>query len=122
MKKEFVCIVCPSSCRLEVEEIEGKVVVKGNTCKRGENHGILEYTNPKRMLTSTVVLNSSVHKRLSVVSTGEIPKAMINDCLKELYKVSVTAPVKRGDIIIENILNSGINIVAAHSANVKEKK
>ena len=120
MKKEYVCIVCPSSCRLVVEEVDGKVTVTGNTCKRGETHGILEYTNPKRMLTSTVVLNSAVHKRLSVVSTDEIPKGLLQESLNQLYKINVTAPIKRGDVIIENIMGTGVNIVAAHSVQIKE--
>ena len=32
MKKEFVCIVCPNSCHLTVEEKDGELKVSGNRC------------------------------------------------------------------------------------------
>ena len=38
-----ICIMCPMGCSLTIEEIDGQVVVKGNTCKRGEIYGKEEY-------------------------------------------------------------------------------
>lgn len=119
-KKEYVCIVCPNSCRLTVTDDNGEITVTGNSCKRGYEHGISEYTHPKRMLTSTVAVENGILPRLSVVSSDEIPKDQLNDCLKDIYKVVVKAPVKCGDTIISNIENTGVDIVASRSMNVKE--
>ena len=77
-KKEFVCIACPNSCKLTVWEEAGEIHVEGHTCKRGIDHGKNEYTNPMRMLTTTVAIEGGHHRRLSVSSTGEIPKAMMS--------------------------------------------
>lgn len=115
MKKEFVCIVCPSSCRLTVEEVDGNITVTGNTCKRGLAHGTSEFTNPTRMLTTTVSIDNAIQKRLSVVSTGELPKSQLPECLQHLYSIKLTAPVVAGDVVVANILGSGVDIVAAHS-------
>ena len=112
--KEFVCIVCPSSCRLQVEEINGEIKVSGNTCKRGEAHGRLEYSNPKRMLTTTVAVLNGRKKRLSVVSHEEIQKNKLSECLQELYKLKIEAPINMGDVIISNICGTGVDIIAAH--------
>lgn len=120
MTKEFVCIVCPNSCHLTVSDDSGEVVVTGNSCKRGKEHGINEFTRPMRMLTSTVAISGGLLPRLSVVSTDVVPKDLVEKCLQDIYRVSVKAPVKCGDVIIENIQNTGVNIVASKTMNEKE--
>ena len=50
---ELICIVCPKGCHLKVDEENGYRVT-GNSCKRGEEYGKKELTNPTRVITSTV--------------------------------------------------------------------
>ena len=114
-KKHYVCIACPRSCRLTVWEEGGEIKVEGATCKRGTAHGQNEYVNPMRMLTTTVAIREGVHPRISVVSSGEIPKDTITKCLEQLYTITVTAPVKRGQVIAANICGTGVDIVASRS-------
>lgn len=120
MTKEYVCIVCPRGCHLKVSDDSGEVVVTGNSCPRGKKHGIAEFTNPMRMITSTVKIENGMLPRLSVVSSQEVPKSILNECIADIYKVSVKAPVKCGDVIIENIQNTGADIVASRSMKEKE--
>ena len=40
-------------------------------------------------------------------------------CIVELSKIKVKAPIKCGDIIYENILGTGINIIASLDINKK---
>jgi CxxC motif-containing protein len=115
MKKNFVCIVCPSSCRLTVSDDDGEITVTGNTCKRGLEHGISEFTNPMRMLTSTIAISGGTAPRLSVISTGELPKAKLGQALELVYKTQAKAPIKCGDILIENICGTGADIIASRS-------
>lgn len=118
---EKICIVCPRGCRLTIKKDDSNQMgysVEGNTCKRGEDYGIKEVTNPTRVLTSTVVLKNSSLKRLPVVTKGDIPKGKMFEAMKEINKVVVNAPVKEGDVIIENLLNTGVNLIAARSVNV----
>ena len=68
-----------------------------------------------RMLTTTVAIREGIHPRISVVSNGEIPRNAINECLALLYTVTVTAPVKRGQVIAANICGTGVDIVASRS-------
>lgn len=120
MTKEFVCIVCPNSCRLTVTEKNGQLEVTGNTCKRGLEHGISEFTNPTRMITSTVKIKCGTLTRLPVISTAEVPKSKLKDCLDTLYTLQVDAPVKCGDLLMENICGTGSDIVASRSMRKKE--
>ena len=114
-EKQFVCTVCPSSCRLTVWEENGEVKVGGNACKRGLAHGVGEYTNPTRMLTTTVAIRRGTQPRLPVISSGEIPKQKLPECLALLYRLRLDAPVACGDKVYENICGPGVDVVASRS-------
>lgn len=116
--KELVCIVCPKGCRLiliQDENSQGGYKVIGNGCNRGIDYGIKELTNPTRVLTSTVKIKGSILKRLPVRTKGDIPKNKIFECMELLNNVDVEAPIKVGDIIIKNILNTGVDLIASKS-------
>ena len=115
MKNNITCIVCPMGCRMTITKIDDEYKVEGNTCKRGEKYGIQELIAPKRMVTSTVKINGSVLHMLPIKTSESIPKEMIFDVMDVLSEVSVNAPIKMGDIIIEDILGTGVNILATRS-------
>lgn len=117
-KKELICIGCPMGCSLEIE-LEGKVVkkVSGNTCKIGENYAIKECTNPMRIVTSSIVVIDGDTDMLSVKTEKDIPKNKIWDCIRELKDIRVNSPVNIGDIIVENIAETGVNVVATRKVN-----
>lgn len=122
MKKELICIVCPNSCRLTVSEQSGEITVSGHECKRGLEHGLSEYRDPRRMLTSTVAISGGALPRLPVISTTEVPREMLGECLEALYAVGVAAPVKAGDIIVGNICGTGIDVIASRSMSGEEQR
>ena len=98
-------------------EYEGKEVlsVTGNTCKRGEEYARTEIVNPTRNIASTVKVNGGVHPVVPVKTSAPIPKTMIFDCMREINAVSVDAPVKLGQVIIQDVLGTGVNIVATNN-------
>ena len=112
------CIVCPIGCHLEAELNEqGEILsVSGNTCRRGETYIRNEVTDPRRTLTSTVRLAGAVHdKFLPVKTDGPISKGRLFEAMEVLSKITVNAPVKRGDVIWENVNGSGVNVIASES-------
>ncbi len=110
--KEFICIVCPRGCHLQVDD---DLNVTGNFCPRGATYGHNEATNPLRNLTSTVQLISDNLTRLPVKTSNDIPKAKMFEVMKEINKVVVKAPIKSGEVIIKNVLGLGSDIVATRS-------
>ena len=110
--KNFVCIECPKGCRLTIDE---NLNVTGNTCIRGKNYAINEVTCPKRIVTSTVVVNSKIVSRLPVMTENDIPKEKMLEVMKALDKVRVKVPVKCRDVVIENVCDTGVNIIATRS-------
>ena len=118
--KEYTCIVCPTSCRITVEEKNGELIITGNTCKRGEDFARDEYLCPKRMLTTTVKIEGGILPRLPVISSEEIPKEKLKECLSFLYGMKVKAPVTCGAVLAENVMSTGVQILASRS--MEEKK
>ncbi len=122
-KKEMICIVCPIGCSLQVVEDptnESGYIVRGHQCDKGRVYGIKEMTNPTRLITSTVKIKGGDLPRLPVRTDREIPKNLIFDSMKIINEIEVEAPISMGDILVENILESGSNIVASRS--FKKKK
>lgn len=115
-ERELICISCPMGCRLTVK-LEGNEVISvtGNTCPRGEEYARKECTNPERILTSTVKINGAVHRVLPVITDREIPLGKLFEAMEAIRKVEVDAPVKEGDILIEDILGTGANVIASRS-------
>lgn len=122
MRKKFTCIVCPVSCNLAVEECEGILTVTGNQCKRGAKFGEDEYKRPKRMLTTTVKITGGNVGRLPVISRDEVPKERLFELVELLYELTVKSPVYRGDVILENIGDTGIDILATRTIKQTNKE
>ena len=118
--KEFICINCPLGCHLTVDDSDKEnVKVTGNTCKRGETYGINEVLHPKRMVTSSVSVLNGERPVVSVKTKDAIPKELIFESLEVLKKTKLKAPVKIGDIVVKNVLNTGVDFVATANVGVK---
>lgn len=119
--KRTPCIVCPVGCSLKITIKDGKVEkVEGNKCARGVKYGESEVLNPVRTITSTVRVKDGIHNVCPIRTDGEIPKNLIFDCMKEINKVRVDAPIKAGQVIIENVLDTGINIISSRELKKKQ--
>jgi len=114
--RELVCIGCPMGCEMQVELQEGKVIkVIGNLCKRGESYAEKECTNPTRIITSTVEVDGGEFKTVPVKTQKDIPKDKIYQCIELLKGVRVKAPIKIGDIIIKDVANTGVDVIATRN-------
>ena len=112
MKRQLTCIVCPRGCALEVELGEsGEVLsVSGNICPRGKVYATDECTNPRRVVTTTV--RCADGEVVAVKTSDNIPKSRVFDIMKEINRVVAPSSVSVGDVIIENVLGLGVNVVA----------
>lgn len=106
--KELVCIVCPNSCKLKIDD---NLNVTGAMCKRGDKFAIDEMTAPKRSISSSVGTVFSDIPVVPVRTDGEIPKELIFDLMDVLYKTVIDKKLKRGSVVIENVLGTGVNII-----------
>lgn len=119
-KRTLTCIGCPLGCAVTVELDNGEIIrVTGNTCKRGDDYARKEVTHPMRVVTSTIRVTGGELPVVSVKTEQDIPKEKIMDIMNSLADISVPAPVHIGDIILENVAQTGVNIIATKDVNVK---
>lgn len=118
MLKKFTCIICPNSCDIEAE-VNGKLIIdiSGNMCPKGKEYVENEIENPLRNFATSVFVADGDAPLCSVRLTKPIPKSCIFDAVREIKKIRVSAPVKVGQILLENLLGSGADVIATRQIN-----
>lgn len=118
---ELTCINCPLGCALNVASENGSVLsVTGNTCQRGEAYARAEITAPVRIVTTSVPVAGGSCPMVSVKTASAIPKDKIFDCISALKNVTATAPIAIGDVILQNVAGTGIDMVATRDISTNE--
>ena len=117
---QFNCTTCPSECLLTVEverDADGAVVevhfVTGNSCPRGDTFAHQELTCPMRVLTTTVAVSGGDEALLPVRTVEAIPLALHAQAMNLIRGLIVGAPIRMGDVVLENLLNTNIDLIAS---------
>ncbi|MGN1347071.1 MAG: DUF1667 domain-containing protein [Eubacteriales bacterium] len=113
--KELTCVVCPAGCRITVTLDEaGRVTdVTGQTCVRGKKYAESEVTHPVRTLTSTVTVQTKDGVKMLPVRTDRpIPRPTLFEAMEIVRTVKASAPIHTGDILVENFIEEGTNLIA----------
>ena len=126
MRKTITCIICPNGCLLSADvsvpgtdaSVTGtgcpRVIdspVTGAGCPRGEAYYIQEITDPRRTLTSSVLVKGGELPLCSVRLTDPVPIARIPDVMKEIRKMKVEAPLESGTVLIRDVLGLGSDVI-----------
>jgi CxxC motif-containing protein len=117
MIRKLTCIECPKGCVLSVE-VEGArfLSLSGNDCPKGEVYAKQEIETPMRILTSTVVAVGLPLKMIPVRTDRPIPKGKIFEAMQELRKLKLSQPVSVGEVIVENFLGLGVNLISTRES------
>lgn len=117
--RDLICIGCPMGCNLQVE-LEHKKVTKvtGNICPRGKAYAEKECTNPTRIVTSSVKVENGQVDMASVKTESDIPKDKIFQCMECIRKVKIKAPVEIGQVVIENVAGTNVNVIATKKVTI----
>ena len=115
---KFTCIVCPIGCELIVKKVGAKIIdIKGYKCPKGKEYAIQEVTNPQRILMTVVKVRGGSLPTVSVKTAKPIPKAKLFEAVKYLSKLELKPPIKIGDVIVDDIVGTGVPIVATRNVN-----
>ena len=98
---------------MHVENVNGELIIEGHSCKRGDEYAREEFIAPKRILTTTMQVENGFLPLIPVRSDKPMPKEKLSDTLKEIAQTVIKAPIKMGDILIEDVLGLEINIIAS---------
>jgi CxxC motif-containing protein len=108
---------------LTVHMEEGRIVkVEGNACMRGETYAEAEVRNPTRVFASTVKVSGGLLPVVPVRSKSAVPKEKLFDIAREVARVVVEAPVTIGQVILDDVCGTGVDIVASRSLEAEEKQ
>ena len=117
---QFNCTTCPSECLLtvEVERDSNDALmevrsVTGNSCPRGDKFAHQELTCPMRVLTTTVAVSDGDEALLPVRTAEAIPLALHAQAMDLIRGVVVDVPIRMGDVVLENLLDTHINLIAS---------
>ena len=148
-EKELICVNCPMGCRLTVRitphstecpdkepkeaggtesgtlhagipSEEYDIEVTGNRCPRGKAYAEKECIRPERILTTTVKIRGGSHRVLPVITDREIPLDCLMQAMDVVRTLTVEAPIREGDVITENLLGTGANLIASRSMTSSE--
>lgn len=112
MIKKITCICCPKGCQITLDTENPEATMKGHGCQQGFDYALGELLHPMRTISSTAEIKGAIHPRIPVKTNGNIPKEMIFEVMAEINKISVESPVKCGEVLIENVLGTGVDIIA----------
>ncbi len=115
-EKVFVCVNCPMGCHVKVELENGEIrEVSGNRCPRGKQYAMQECIQPMRILTSTVRVEGGMHRVLPVITSSEIPLEKMEEAMQEIRTISVKAPIRVKDVIVDDLCGTGVSLIASRS-------
>lgn len=122
-QRQIVCIMCPNGCLMDViHEGSNMISCEGNSCPRGFEYAREEISAPKRNFASLIKVNGGELPLVSVRLNGVIPKEKIFEVESGIQKTEIDAPVKRGQVIIANVLSLGVDVVATKDIQTENNK
>lgn len=121
MQREFICIVCPNSCRISVEYEGTKIKnIKGEKCSKGKDYVKNEITNPLRVFTGSILVEDGDFPLVSVKTTTPIPKKYLKKVGEVSHRIKVKAPIKIGQVVASNLLGEKIDLIATREIKIKK--
>jgi CxxC motif-containing protein len=110
----YLCTGCPLGCRLEVDAVHDDVVeVRGFSCRKGERYGRQEHLDPRRPLSTTIWIEDAAIRRVPVRTAEPIPRDQLLAAVETLRGLRIAAPVRRGEVVVADILGTGVDVIVA---------
>lgn len=125
--RHFHCTTCPSECALTIETridengLEHVLSVQGNRCARGRKFAEQEIIRPMRILATTIVVRGGDEKLLPVRTARPIPRDLHLSAMRDIRHTSVTAPVHMGDVVMSDLLGTGVDLVASMNVDAQKR-
>ena len=114
--KEIICVSCPKGCRITIQNRDEEIIsISGNDCPRGIKYAEEEFVNPLRILPTTVKVIGGELLLVSVKTEKAIPKRLLLEAMVGIAEIEVKAPVKIGQIIKDDLMGTGVSLVATRN-------
>lgn len=116
----LTCVLCPVGCELEIGKgPAGEIRVQGNQCDKGIPFATDEVLHPMRNLATSIPVRGTEARMVSVRLSRPVPRESLFPILAEIGKLRPEAPVRRGQVLIADVLGSGADVIATRTVGVK---
>jgi CxxC motif-containing protein len=114
----LTCVLCPVGCELAIDrDAAGELRVAGHQCDKGVPFALEEVLRPKRNLATSVPVRGTSAQMVSVRLSAAVPREMLFPILAEIAKLRPEAPVRRGQVLITDVLGTGADVVATRTTD-----
>jgi NADPH-dependent 2,4-dienoyl-CoA reductase/sulfur reductase-like enzyme/CxxC motif-containing protein len=111
--EEIICLVCPLACRGWVINKNGVIEkMVGFRCKKGKDYAEKEIKAPERVLTTVVKTTNPAQPLLPVRTDRPVPKELLMNCMTITSEVEIKEPLEIGEVILHNLLNTRVDLIA----------
>ena len=101
-QKTITCILCPNSCEIDQN-------LEGGKCLKGAEFVRSEIMDPRRILTSSVLVKT--RGLVSVRTTAGIPKEKIGTAMEIIRSITLERIPVFGQIVYHNFIEKGIDLI-----------
>ena len=115
MTERLTCILCPIGCPIEAVRRGDDLEVHGNECPKGVDFAVQEILHPRRNLSASVPIKGSASRMVSVRLSAPVPRDKIYPILAAIAALRPEAPVRRGQVLIADVLNTGADVIATRT-------
>ena len=91
------------------------ISITGNDCPKGIKYTEEELINPLRILPTTIKVIGGELPLVSVKTEKAIPKRLLLKAMTEIAEIEVKAPVKIGQVIKDDLMGTGVSLVATRN-------
>ena len=112
--KEYICVLCPNSCSIQVSAEGNRVLeVRGCQCKRGKEWAVNETIEPRRYFVGSVTVEDGEFGTVSVKSSTFIPLEKAKEIGLYTHRLRAKAPIRMHQVVDSDILGlKGVNLIA----------
>jgi CxxC motif-containing protein len=112
----LTCVLCPVGCELEIgRDAAGELRVDENQCDKGVPFALEEILHPKRNLATSVPVRGTPARMVSVRLSATVPRELLFPILAEIAKLRPEPPVRRGQVLVANVLGTGVDVIATRT-------
>lgn len=117
MIKEFICIGCGDKCVVSLDWDRKNIEISGNKCEEAIKYAKEEKVNNKDIFTTLIRIKGAKYNVVPVKSNKPIDKNLWVECSKALGMLHVGAPIRIGDVVCYNLLNTGVDIICTKNVD-----
>ncbi|NLM06916.1 MAG: DUF1667 domain-containing protein [Tissierellia bacterium] len=114
MVYKTICKVCPVGCEVSITGKDPNTIT-GNRCGRGGEYIYKQVMGKSEVLTGRMPIEGGIMSKIPVQTSEPLPSDLRDKILSEINSSKAVAPVKKGEVLIENVLGTGVDVIASRA-------